>query len=231
MVRRDVGLPLLEYRRNPREYFVNDRLWHLFQLLSPAGSEIQRARLIAADHPSCLCASSGQRNRESSEAGKAAAGRNRYDDGNLRHTVERFRRDDQDGTASLLLMSLCRIQANQPNLSALHGIRVGLNELGTGRFPTDPIALGLAAASLRFLWRGTAHRQKVGQTVPGTGLWLDNEASVYHGYTDFRSRLEVEDIQQRGRYSQHDRTTDFPQVGFVHIKSSLIILQSYYTLV
>jgi len=62
-----------------------------------------------------------------------------------------------------------------------------------------------------FCW----HWQLV-QGIAGSGLRLDHQAPIVDSQTDLGTRTEVQDIQDRWRYGQHDRAADFAQVRGVH---------------
>ena len=67
-----------------------------------------------------LRAGAHQGHGEASRADEDATRRDRQHDRHLRHPVERAGRDDQDGTATLLLVTLRRIERHDIDVAALH---------------------------------------------------------------------------------------------------------------
>jgi hypothetical protein len=81
---------------------------------------IQRSGLVAADYSSRLGADAGERNRKSGRSREAPAAR---DGENYRYfgdSVKGVRRDDQDRTAALLLVSFNGIKSHYPDFTTPH---------------------------------------------------------------------------------------------------------------
>jgi hypothetical protein len=109
----------LENRSEPGQHFIHDRGGNALQSPGAASAEIERAGLIAADHSRGSQSGAAQRNGEPGcprEGASAGDGKNHW---HFDYVVERFRRDDQDRAAALLLMSLGGVEPDQPDLTTL----------------------------------------------------------------------------------------------------------------
>ena len=110
----------LEYRRQPGQHFVDDRVGLAFQFFAAACGEIEGAGLIAADNAGGLGSGARQRHGEAGGSRDTPTARDGKNHGHFGHAVEGVRRDDQDGTAALLLVPFGAIEPNQPNVTALY---------------------------------------------------------------------------------------------------------------
>ena len=63
------------------------------------------------------------------------------------------------------------------------------------------------------------------QGIPAPPLRLHDEAAPFNRDPDPGTRLQVQDIEQRGWYGQHDRTADLAQIGSVHDVPIVVIFQ------
>lgn len=110
----------LKNRRQLRQHLIHNRGGDNFQFLAAACAEVERARLIAADHSGGFGAGAGQGHRKSSRPRKAPAAGDGDDYGNFGHAVELLGRHHQYRSAALLLVTLAWIGSDQPDLAALH---------------------------------------------------------------------------------------------------------------
>jgi len=79
----------------------------------------------------------------------------------------------------------------------------------------EPLSLSLRASS----WApglGAALGQQFVQGVAWTLPWLHDQAAFFNGDADPGTGLQLQYVEQRWRDGQHDRASDFAQVGGVH---------------
>jgi hypothetical protein len=102
----------LKDRRQLRQHFIHDLPGNAFQFLAAARAEIERAGLIATDHPPGLDPGTRQGYGEAGCPCETSAAGDWENHGRLGHVVERLRRNDQDRTATLLPMPFRGIESN-----------------------------------------------------------------------------------------------------------------------
>src|SRR5215813_4096126 len=74
----------------------------------------------------------------------------------------------------------------------------------------DPFAIFLSSRSLEI----ALHKQFI-ECIARPWLRFHDQAAAFDSKSDFGSRMQPQDIEQRRRYSQHDRAADFTQIGCV----------------
>jgi hypothetical protein len=198
---------LLKNRCDPRQYFVDNRVRNAFESFAAARDEIEGARPVAADDAGCLGAGARKGHSKSSHAREAAAAGDGQDDGYFGDAVERLRRHDQDRTMPLLLVSLSRIEPDQPDFTPFHS-----DQLAAHRFAGKPFALWPGAR--RF---AVALAKQFVQRVTRPASRFHDETSLLDRDADFRPRPQAQDIEHGGWNGQHDRAAYFPQIGCVHL--------------
>src|SRR6266849_10062474 len=89
-------------------------------------------------------------------------------------------------------------------------------ELAAGGLTIEPFLLVLSCSSSG-AWRlRIALGEQLVQGIPPPLLGLHDETSALNRDADLGARLQVQDIEQRGRDGQHDRAADLAQIGSVH---------------
>jgi hypothetical protein len=59
---------------------------------------------------------------------------------------------------------------------------------------------------------GIALGEQLVQGIPAPLLRLHDETAAFNRDADLGAGLQLQEIEQRGRYGQHDRTADFAQI-------------------
>src|SRR5208283_1117151 len=81
--------------------------------------------------------------------------------------------------------------------------RASSDQLTTHGLVIEPFALFLAARSLRITLS-----QQLLKRIARPLQWLHDQPATSHRKAHLRSRPQVQDIEERGRYRQHDRAAD-----------------------
>lgn len=111
---------LLQDRREPRQYFLDDRGRYALQLPSVPGTEVDGLRLVAAYDASCAC---GALVRAATASSAVRAKLHRWSwavPRRFRQLVERSRRDHERGALPVRFMTRCRIKRDETHIAAVH---------------------------------------------------------------------------------------------------------------
>jgi hypothetical protein len=168
-----------------------------------------RSRVRGWSHrttPLVLVPAACQRHGKTRRPREITAARDGENYGESRYPVERLRRYNQHRTAALLLVSRSRIETDEPDFAARHQM-------------SSPPPGWLSSHSCSCLERralGIALSEQLVQGIPAPALRLHDETTAFNRDADLRAGLQLQDIEQRGRDGQHDRTADLAQTGCVH---------------